>query len=156
MGPPIAPASAYKINRPRTPNEQQTLQSTGSKGGTTPRPRLSTTRSQLSHRSSYSSFASELDERFNIRTDGMPLPYGLHGGTDPRMIQAITQTMIGEYLWKYTQNRSWRNVRQPASTLFGAPIHTDTVLERSRSSYSRKSGAEGKECGYRGCTGRYR
>lgn len=103
MGPPIAPASAYKINRPRTPNEQQTLQSTGSKGGTTPRPRLSTTRSQLSHRSSYSSFASELDERFNIRTDGMPLPYGLHGGTDPRMIQAITQTMIGEYLWKYTR-----------------------------------------------------
>ncbi|KAI9873653.1 MAG: hypothetical protein M1830_010755, partial [Pleopsidium flavum] len=103
MGPPIAPASAYKINRPRTPNEQQSLQSTGSKGGTTPRPRVSTSRSQLSHRSSFSSFASELDERFNIRTDGMPLPTGLQGGTDPRMIQAITQTMIGEYLWKYTR-----------------------------------------------------
>ena len=23
--------------------------------------------------------------------------------TDPRMIQAITQTMIGEFLWKYTR-----------------------------------------------------
>lgn len=103
MGPPLAPASAYKVPRPKTPIEQHSLQNTGSKGGTTPRPRISTSRSQVSHRSSFSSFASELDERFNIRTDGMPMPYGLQGGTDPRMIQAITQTMIGEYLWKYTR-----------------------------------------------------
>jgi hypothetical protein len=61
-------------------------------------------------RSSVSSFASELDERFNIRTDGhnnpmmSAMPSNLQGpGTDPRMIQAITQTMIGEYLWKYTR-----------------------------------------------------
>ena len=103
MGPPIAPASSYKVNRPRTPNELLQLQTTVPKSGTTPRPRFSTTRSQLSHRSSYSSFASELDERFNIRAGGMPLPYDFQGGTDPRMIQAITQTMIGEYLWKYTR-----------------------------------------------------
>jgi hypothetical protein len=30
-------------------------------------------------------------------------PHGLGANTDPRMIQAITQTMIGEYLWKYTR-----------------------------------------------------
>lgn len=111
MGPPPAPASAYRnsntVLRPRTPTTQA-QNSPGSKAGTTPRARPSATRSEVSssmtRRSSVSSFASELDQRFNIRTDGSRLPYGLDGpGTDPRMIQAITQTMIGEYLWKYTR-----------------------------------------------------
>lgn len=109
MGPPIAPASAYRSNvarprtpsRPRTPNDQRTL-GAAAKGGMTPRARHST-RSQVSRRSSVSSFASELDERFNIRLDGMPIPHAIESGTDPRMIQAITQTMIGEFLWKYTR-----------------------------------------------------
>jgi len=30
-------------------------------------------------------------------------PSDVEPATDPRMIQAITQTMIGEYLWKYTR-----------------------------------------------------
>ncbi|KAL9630650.1 MAG: hypothetical protein Q9164_006312, partial [Protoblastenia rupestris] len=110
MGPPLAPASAYPrsyrprtVSRPRTPS-QQGYPSPSSKGGTTPRAgRYSTTRSQVSRRSSVSSFASELDERFNIRTDGMPMPQGMSPNTDPRMIQAITQTMIGEMMWKYTR-----------------------------------------------------
>lgn len=111
MGPPLAPASAYpsraarsRNSRPQTPS-QQGMPSPSSRGGTTPRAgRYSTTRSQASRRSSFSSFASELDERFNIRTDsGMPMPHGLQAGTDPRMIQAITQTMIGEMMWKYTR-----------------------------------------------------
>ena len=110
MGPPLAPASAYPRSfrsragsRPQTPS-QQGYPSPSSKGGTTPRAgRYSTTRSQISRRSSVSSFASELDERFNIRTDGMPMPQGISPGTDPRMIQAITQTMIGEMMWKYTR-----------------------------------------------------
>ena len=106
MGPPLVPASAYRqpAYRPRTPTEQRTPTSASKQGSTTPRPRYSAQRNQMSRRSSFSSFASELDERFNIRTDGMPMiPHGLEGGTDPRMIQAITQTMIGEYLWKYTR-----------------------------------------------------
>ena len=110
MGPPSAPASAYPrsfrsraSSRPRTPS-QQGFPSPSLKGGTTPRAgRYSTTRSQISRRSSVSSFASELDERFNIRTDGMPMPQGISPSTDPRMIQAITQTMIGEMMWKYTR-----------------------------------------------------
>ena len=111
MGPPLAPASAYASktartrtsSRPQTPS-QQGLPSPSSKGGTTPRAgRYSTARSQVSRRSSVSSFASELDERFNIRTDGMPMPQGVSANTDPRMIQAITQTMIGEMMWKYTR-----------------------------------------------------
>ncbi len=111
MGPPLAPASAYPSrasrsgsSRPKTPS-QQGMPSPSSRGGTTPRAgRYSTARSQASRRSSFSSFASELDERFNIRTDGgMPIPQGLQAGTDPRMIQAITQTMIGEMMWKYTR-----------------------------------------------------
>lgn len=105
MGPPGAPASSYRNrnrtpSRTRTPNDQRPIQSPSSKGGTTPRARHSTNRSQVSRRSSVSSFASEIDERFNIRLDGVP---GMETGTDPRMIQAITQTMIGEFLWKYTR-----------------------------------------------------
>lgn len=50
-----------------------------------------------------SSFASELDERFNIQRGQLMYPEGVQPATDPRMIQAITQTMIGEYLWKYTR-----------------------------------------------------
>ncbi|KAL8852661.1 MAG: hypothetical protein Q9221_002421 [Calogaya cf. arnoldii] len=111
MGPPLAPASAYKSNtmRPRTPtrtrtaNEQPSVVTPASRNSTTPRARYSTNRSRMSRRSSVSSFESELDERFNIRLDGMPMPDGVDSGTDPRMIQAITQTMIGEFLWKYTR-----------------------------------------------------
>lgn len=42
-----------------------------------------------------------MDTRFNMHP-GM-MPSGIEPGTDPRMINAITQTMIGEYLWKYTR-----------------------------------------------------
>ncbi|PGH07517.1 hypothetical protein AJ79_06252 [Helicocarpus griseus UAMH5409] len=97
MGPPLAPASAYRTNshnRPRTPNDQS---SSIKNGGT---PRTHTRRgSQMSRRSSMSSFASELDVRFNMSRGG----YAFESGADPRMIQAITQTMIGEFLWKYTR-----------------------------------------------------
>ncbi|KAL8800294.1 MAG: hypothetical protein Q9200_007292 [Gallowayella weberi] len=111
MGPPLAPASAYRSNtmrprtpsRPRTPNEQKPAVTPASQNSTTPRARYSAMRSRMSRRSSVSSFESELDERFNIRLDGVPMPDGIDSGTDPRMIQAITQTMIGEFLWKYTR-----------------------------------------------------
>ncbi|KAI4172458.1 MAG: hypothetical protein LQ343_003548 [Gyalolechia ehrenbergii] len=111
MGPPLAPASAYKANpmrprtpsRPRTPTDRVTIATPASRNSTTPRARHSATKSRVSRRSSVSSFESELDERFNIRSDGMPMPDGVDSGTDPRMIQAITQTMIGEFLWKYTR-----------------------------------------------------
>jgi len=108
MGPPSKPASAYK-KRPHTPNIKTSSNTlTPKTGGTTPRVRRQSHRSgassPLSHRSSLSSFTSELDQRFNIpggpsfAANGIPT-----GATDPRMIQAITQTMIGEYLWKYTR-----------------------------------------------------
>jgi hypothetical protein len=113
MGPPLMPASAYRNNpsfRPRTPSSQQAPISPGSiRGGTTPRPLHSSGRADMqsptgtgrSRHSSVSSFTSEIETRFNMRA-GM-LPQGIEPGTDPRMINAITQTMIGEYLWKYTR-----------------------------------------------------
>ncbi|OCK80796.1 hypothetical protein K432DRAFT_296921 [Lepidopterella palustris CBS 459.81] len=113
MGPPSMPASAYK-GRPRTPTRNSSnsgaMASPVSKGSATPRPRFNTGRSDVSspgtRRSSVSSFASEIDQRFNISTRGA-MPQGQEGfdpgTTDPRMIQAITQTMIGEFLWKYTR-----------------------------------------------------
>jgi len=114
MGPPLVPASATKSSanfRPRTPVSNGIAthlpeESPASRGGSTPRPRHSQTtmRSEFvspsSHRSSVSSFASELDEKFRIN-DGNTPQHQLQN--DPRIIQSITQTMIGEYLWKYTR-----------------------------------------------------
>ncbi|KAJ9639497.1 hypothetical protein H2199_006532 [Coniosporium tulheliwenetii] len=109
MGPPVMPASAYKTSapfRPRTPTGDR-MASPTSKGGTTPRPQFTTRRSDtstpISRHASVSSFASELDQRFNITRNALPLDQFDPATTDPRMIQAITQTMIGEFLWKYTR-----------------------------------------------------
>lgn len=117
MGPPGAPASAYRnpqpqAFRPQTP-QTRSAQSIGQspvRNVTINAPRADTpSRSQVAsptrtRRSSVSSFASELDHRFNISSTA---PYaGMFNdgqATDPRMIQAITNTMIGEYLYKYTR-----------------------------------------------------
>lgn len=110
MGPPLLPASAYKNPRDRP---QSPLSGRG-----TPTPRAIRTGSTQgmadvqssaklsvrSRQSSVSSFASEIDSRFNIRNEmGIGATSFAGPNTDPRMIQAITQTMIGEYLWKYTR-----------------------------------------------------
>ncbi|KIW17341.1 hypothetical protein PV08_04533 [Exophiala spinifera] len=102
MGPPALPASAMR--RPRTPGDSVRSPSrdgTAHRTSNVGRHQRGTVTSQLSHRSSVSSFASELDERFNIHPAGQMSAHGF--GTDPRIIQAITQTMIGEFLWKYTR-----------------------------------------------------
>ncbi len=101
MGPPLMSASAYRAANP-------TL-SPSIRSGTIPRPMHSSgtaelhspTRTRASRASSVTSFASEVDVRFGLRP-GM-MPNGMQPTTDPRMINAITQTMIGEYLWKYTR-----------------------------------------------------
>ncbi|GKZ30548.1 hypothetical protein AbraIFM66950_009559 [Aspergillus brasiliensis] len=102
MGPPLAPASAYRTNvaqRPRTPNDSNLQVGTAT---TTSRMKMRR-ESHVSRRSSVSSFASEIEERFNGHPNPALGPQGYAAGTDPRMIQAITQTMIGEFLWKYTR-----------------------------------------------------
>ncbi|KAI0487781.1 hypothetical protein F4859DRAFT_269561 [Xylaria cf. heliscus] len=112
MGPPFLPASAYRpsSSRPQTPSNRPP----SSIVKVAPIPRAgktpgyvdvqSATRMPMrSRQSSISSFASEIDTRFNIH-NGMGMdPSGFGSITDPRMIQAVTQTMIGEYLWKYTR-----------------------------------------------------
>ncbi|RBR06312.1 uncharacterized protein FIESC28_11114 [Fusarium coffeatum] len=112
MGPPLWPASALK-HRPSTPG--QSVHSPSLRAGTPRAARNPVSYGELgrqspskltatSRKSSVSSFASELDTRFNIRPGEMGMdPAGFGPNTDPRMIQAITQTMIGEYLWKYTR-----------------------------------------------------
>ncbi|TWU74676.1 hypothetical protein ED733_004097 [Metarhizium rileyi] len=114
MGPPLWPASATK-HRPQTPSQQGPMSSgrgtctqRAVRGGTIHNgtAEISTNGRLTAHsrRSSVSSFASELDTRFNIRPGEMGIdPTGFGPNTDPRMIQAITQTMIGEFLWKYTR-----------------------------------------------------
>lgn len=123
MGPPLFPASAYRnpnsAFRPRTPSgpkPQSPISVTSGRGTPTPRAaRLGSSHGRtgvqspsrltnMSRRSSVSSFVSELDSRFNIQSEmGIAGASEFGPNTDPRMIQAITQTMIGEYLWKYTR-----------------------------------------------------
>lgn len=116
MGPPLWPASAMRQQRPQTPIEQRPTSAASLRATATPRfnrggsghgtadvhsPSKLIARSR---KSSVSSFASELETRFNIRPGEMGMgPGGFSPDTDPRMIQAITQTMIGEFLWKYTR-----------------------------------------------------
>ncbi|KAL1840338.1 hypothetical protein VTJ49DRAFT_552 [Mycothermus thermophilus] len=127
MGPPLMPASAMRAQnpslRPLTPTGSRypaTLSAPVS-GRITPTHRAagkqnymagfadvhdaqSVSRATLpSRKSSISSFTSEVDNRFNMHGTSAFDPQGFGPNTDPRMIQAITQTMIGEYLWKYTR-----------------------------------------------------
>lgn len=113
--PPIPVRSSTAVSfRPRTASEASSQlrrpETPGSSNGATPKPpRFTATRSDISSPdsrcSSLSSFATELDDRFNMQNDGYPADHpAQQQGTDPRVIQAITQTMIGEYLWKYTRN----------------------------------------------------
>ncbi|KAI0111194.1 hypothetical protein GGR51DRAFT_557599 [Nemania sp. FL0031] len=115
MGPPLLPASAYRpsSSRPQTPSNKRPMSPSSVIRGT-PTPRAgktpgyadvqSPTRMPMrSRQSSISSFVSELDSRFNIHNGTGMEPAGFGPSTDPRMIQAVTQTMIGEYLWKYTR-----------------------------------------------------
>ncbi|GAB7327705.1 hypothetical protein MBLNU13_g11528t1 [Cladosporium sp. NU13] len=107
MGPPAVPASAYRHReaRPKTPvggSGTAAIYRPASKDSATLRP-SGRSGSGVSRQPSVSSFASELDERFNIQRGQFAYPVDMPPTTDPRMIQAITQTMIGEYLWKYTR-----------------------------------------------------
>ncbi|TPX14870.1 uncharacterized protein E0L32_004979 [Thyridium curvatum] len=120
MGPPLFPASAYNKNpyRPRTPSISKPMSPVSGRGTPTPRANRGTSghgttggevqspsrNTARSRRSSVSSFVSELDNRFGLHGAGGMDPASYYGSnTDPRMIQAITQTMIGETLWKYTR-----------------------------------------------------
>jgi hypothetical protein len=107
MAPPAVPISSHKHReaRPKTPvggSSSAALYRPVSKDSVTPRPSARSV-SGVSRQASVSSFASELDERFNIHRGQFAYPADMPPTTDPRMIQAITQTMIGEYLWKYTR-----------------------------------------------------
>ncbi|EPQ66954.1 Bgt-1940 [Blumeria graminis f. sp. tritici] len=97
------------LHRPTTPNANQ-LNPFSFEDCTTPRPINVPTgveAQEFNHKlkstnPSISSFASEVESRFQMQR-GLDNAYDIHSGTDPRMINAITQTMIGEYLWKYTR-----------------------------------------------------
>ncbi|KAI5236044.1 hypothetical protein E4T43_08871 [Aureobasidium subglaciale] len=109
MAPPPVPAGS--LNKPppslrsRTPSFSRSIQSVRGTANRAlapipagrPDPMSPTTRA-----SSISSFVSEVDERIQPGR-GVLYPEDMLPATDPRMIQAITQTMIGEYLWKYTR-----------------------------------------------------
>ena len=108
MPPPNFPVGKLSQARDRTSSGtfNQSPMRSGVVGSARNRTSSLAARSEISRRSSVSSFASEIDESFNnIRSSGYGFPEipGAGDNADPRMIQAITQTMIGEFLWKYTR-----------------------------------------------------
>jgi hypothetical protein len=112
MGPPTMPASAYNRvsqGRPRTP--VRSAAATPAKPALLNHASAALPRSSMSsvhtRQSSVTSFASELDARFNMGGPGAPDGQSVRSTvTDPRMIQALTQTMIGENMYKYTRQRA--------------------------------------------------
>ncbi|QSZ37003.1 hypothetical protein DSL72_009095 [Monilinia vaccinii-corymbosi] len=112
MGPPPPPPPSTSKNRPKTPSSQnygssRVISTSKYRNPSNELDVQSPPGTGHSRHSSVSSFASEVDTRFNLRA-GIPMPQGVEPNTDPRMINAITQTMIGEYLWKYTRKAGGR------------------------------------------------
>ncbi|BFZ63887.1 hypothetical protein YB2330_005024 [Saitoella coloradoensis] len=109
MGPPMAPTKAPDASRLRAARSMTAVRS----NTTATREqrdsisnahghRRSVTDDARSRRTSLSSFRSELDERLRLREDGMQ-DARPNGTTDPKTLQVLMQTMIGEYMWKYTR-----------------------------------------------------
>ena len=104
--PPLTPTAKGPRDRSSSNLAASPMRGTAINGGTSRHRASSMAGTGMSRRSSVSSFASEIDERFDIHArngSNLDLPAGAPAVADPRMIQAITQTMIGEFLWKYTR-----------------------------------------------------
>lgn len=98
------PASPSKLDQRR----HQTISSSHSRGNISIASRPTT---GISRRTSLSSFESEVDHRFGLNHDrNDDIGEGQYAtSTDPRVIQAITKTMIGEFLYKYTRDQLKRS-----------------------------------------------
>jgi len=102
MGPPLMTSAAYKLAQQQTSIQTRPATSTNLSKSASIRT-APHTNTMPTRRSSFSSFASEMDHRINP-SGNFSYPYEGESATDPRMIAAITQAMIGEYLWKYTRS----------------------------------------------------
>ncbi|GAO49870.1 hypothetical protein G7K_4007-t1 [Saitoella complicata NRRL Y-17804] len=109
MGPPMAPTKAPDASRLRAARSMTAVRSnataTREQRGSISNAhghRRSVTDDARSRRTSLSSFRSELDERLRLREDDMQ-DTRPNGTTDPKTLQILMQTMIGEYMWKYTR-----------------------------------------------------
>jgi len=109
VGGPQMPPSSWRGSsqgRPRTPNGGS--QAVNFVDTNMPQSRTASfARTDATQRTSMSSMTSEMEGRYRSSTPGRRSIHGPEDmalqNADPRMIQAITQTMIGEFLFKYTR-----------------------------------------------------
>ncbi|KAL5629005.1 hypothetical protein BROUX41_002396 [Berkeleyomyces rouxiae] len=97
--------------RPRTPAGSGYATSRDREGSRyIPRQHLETPSKNTlrSRQSSVSSFQSEVDHRFEMARDLLGMSADHSRQADPRMMMAVTEVMIGEFVWKYTR-RAGRN-----------------------------------------------
>lgn len=111
--PTLRPSPRYNSTRGRTPSspskyDQRRVSPAQSRMNMSVASRSHTA---MSRRTSISSFESEMEDRFGLSHEqGEGLEDGQYAtSTDPRIIQAITVTMIGEFLYKYTRNQMQRS-----------------------------------------------
>jgi hypothetical protein len=71
---------------------------------------MSRSTTAMSRRTSLSSFESEVEDRFGLNREGIEPETQYATSTDPNVIQAITQTMIGEFLYKYTRSQMSKKI----------------------------------------------
>lgn len=103
-----SPRSTVTRSRISSPTKRhEAIFSSHSRGNTS----IGSRRTGVSRRTSFSSFESEVDNRFGLNRERTEeIGEGQYAtSTDPRVIQAITHTMIGEYLHKYTRDQLKRS-----------------------------------------------
>jgi len=140
-----------RISQPNSPSKpdrrHQTISSVHSRGNMSIASRQNTV---ASRRTSFSSFESEVDNRFGlIRERPDEIGEGQYAtSTDPNAIQAITQAMIGDYLYKYTRDQLKRSkisekrhrrffwVHPYTKTLYWSSDNPATSKESSRNTRS--------------------
>ncbi|KKA27295.1 hypothetical protein TD95_003134, partial [Thielaviopsis punctulata] len=118
MPPPRAPNHARSTSttghqtRPRTPagsgHASTSRDREGGRHVVRTQPETPSKHTLHSHKSSVSSFTSEIDQRFDMTRDLLGMNTDYSRQADPRMMLAVTEVMIGEFVWKYTR-RAGRN-----------------------------------------------
>ena len=103
---PRSTITRSRMSHPASPSKRHVVSPTHSRMNMSVMSRSTTA---MSRRTSLSSFESEVEDRFGLNREGTEIPEGHYAtSTNPQIIQAITQTMIGDTLYKYTRSQMSR------------------------------------------------
>ena len=103
---PRSTITRSRMSHPASPSKRHAVSPSQSRMNMSVMSRSTTA---MSRRTSLSSFESEVEDRFGLNREVTEIPEGQYAtSTNPQIIQAITQTMIGDTLFKYTRSQMSR------------------------------------------------